>query len=75
MYASLNYIQQKHPYGDIPGQPSQAEPPAPAPSTAKIMTNGDGTAAAEVNGTAKAKDEKKKDDKKEDDKKAEGAPY
>jgi mediator of RNA polymerase II transcription subunit 21 len=74
MYASLNYIQQKHPYGDIPGQPSQAEPPAPAPSQAH--TNGDGATtsnAVEMNGTAKVKDEKA-DDKKEEDKKADGAP-
>lgn len=33
MYASLNYIQTRHPYGDIPGQPSQA--PAAA-----ALTNG-----------------------------------
>lgn len=76
MYASLNYIQQKHPYGDLPGQPSQAEPPAPAPNTTHALTNGDGAAAAGtagVNGTAKAKEDKK-NDKKEEDKKADGAP-
>lgn len=72
MYASLNYIQQKHPYGDIPGQPSQAEPPAPAPKDAQALTNGDGTTATNAgaaNGTAKVKEEKK-----EEDKKADGAP-
>ena len=66
MYASLNYIQQKHPYGDFPGQPSQAEPPAPAPKTTQALTNGDGATAGnatEANGTANVKDEK--DDKKE----------
>ena len=75
MYASLNYIQQKHPYGDFPGQPSQAEPPAPAPKTTQALTNGDGATAGtatEANGTANAKEEK--DDKKEEDKKADGAP-
>lgn len=69
MYASLNYIQQKHPYGDFPGQPSQAEPPAPAPSKSKALANGDSTTAADVNGAAKVKEEKK-----EEDKKADGAP-
>jgi mediator of RNA polymerase II transcription subunit 21 len=76
MYASLNYIQQKHPYGDIPGQPSQAEPPATAPNVAQAHINGDGATASnavEMNGTAKVKDEKA-DDKKEEDKKADGAP-
>lgn len=71
MYASLNYIQQKHPYGDFPGQPSQAEPPAPAPSKTKALANGDSTTATatDVNGGAKVKEEKK-----EEDKKADGAP-
>jgi mediator of RNA polymerase II transcription subunit 21 len=76
MYASLNYIQQKHPYGDLPGQPSQAEPPAPAPKSAEAHTNGDGATASDAagaNGTAKVKEEPK-DDKKEEDKKADGAP-
>lgn len=75
MYASLNYIQQKHPYGDFPGQPSQAEAPAPAPKTTQAIANGDGAIAGnstEANGTANGKDEK--DDKKEEDKKADGAP-
>lgn len=73
MYASLNYIQQKHPYGEFPDQPSQAEPPAPAPNTTKALTNGDtGTAKAEPNGNVKVKEEKKEDDKKAD--KADGAP-
>lgn len=73
MYASLNYIQQKHPYGDFPDQPSQAEPPAPAPSTTKALTNGDAaTAKAEPNGNVKVKEEKKEEDKKAD--KADGAP-
>lgn len=71
MYASLNYIQQKHAYGDFKGQPSQADPPAPAPNQTKALTNGDSAAAnkADVNGTNKVKEEKK-----EEDKKADGAP-
>jgi mediator of RNA polymerase II transcription subunit 21 len=76
MYASLNYIQQKHPYGEIPGQPSQAEPSAPAPKTIHALTDGDGATASnapEANGTDKVKDDKK-DDKKEEDKKPDGAP-
>lgn len=32
MYAALNYVQTHHPYGNIPGQPSQA--PASAPISA-----------------------------------------
>lgn len=72
MYASLNYIQQKHACGDFPGQPSQAEPPAPARNDTKALTNGDGAAAtskADVNGTVKVKEEKK-----DEDKKADGSP-
>lgn len=73
MYASLNYIQQRHPYGEFPNQPSQAEPPAPRPN-APALTNGNGTdtiADAGTNGDAKAKvDQEKKDD----DKKADEAP-
>ena len=38
MYASINYIQTRHPYGEIPGQPSQA-PQATAPSSASAAPN------------------------------------
>jgi mediator of RNA polymerase II transcription subunit 21 len=52
MYASLNYIQLKHPYAVIEGQPSQA----PEPSETRDATNaGDSTNATsgiQVNGTA-----------------------
>jgi len=40
MYASLMYIQTRHPYGDIPGQPSQA-PASASNSAAAALTNGD----------------------------------
>lgn len=44
MYASLSYIQTRHPYGSIPAQPSQA-PEAAASSntttTAQNVTNGE----------------------------------
>lgn len=39
-YATLAYIQTRHPYGVIPGQPSQAPAPIP-PSTQPALTNGD----------------------------------
>lgn len=38
MYASLNYIYTRHPYGEIPGQPSQAPPAAPAPPSAQELS-------------------------------------
>ena len=34
MYASLSYIQTRHPYGEIPGQPIQAPEPEPVRSSA-----------------------------------------
>ena len=49
MYASLSYIQTRHPYGEIPGQPSQAPDSAPiresapdsaAPASASALPNG-----------------------------------
>lgn len=40
MFIALNYNHQKHPYADIPGQPSQAPKPDPE-SSAKIQTNGE----------------------------------
>ncbi|KAK0275404.1 RNA polymerase II mediator complex subunit [Friedmanniomyces endolithicus] len=58
MYASINYIKTRHPYGEILGQPSQAPPPAPlstpphAPAS-QSLTNGDGP-AIEPNGPAHA---------------------
>ncbi|TKA45736.1 hypothetical protein B0A54_03421 [Friedmanniomyces endolithicus] len=56
MYASINYIKTRHPYGEIPGQPSQAPPPAPPPaptqpSASHGLTNGDGP-TTEPNGPA-----------------------
>ncbi|GAB7359000.1 hypothetical protein MBLNU230_g5073t1 [Neophaeotheca triangularis] len=39
-YATLAYIQTRHPYGIIPGQPSQAPASAPAQPA---LTNGDNT--------------------------------
>ena len=45
MYASLSYIQSRHPYGDIPGQPSQAPQASAAintvPNSAVSLANGD----------------------------------
>ena len=47
MFASLNYIQARAPYGDIPGQPSQAPQRTTiptviaAPNSAIAMPNGD----------------------------------
>ena len=60
MYAALNYIQTHHPYGNIPGQPSQAPafapitPPndvGPNPPANGVLTNG-GTAQQQPNGTS-----------------------
>ncbi|KAK5132509.1 hypothetical protein LTR08_008893 [Meristemomyces frigidus] len=60
MYAALNYIQAHHPYGDIPGQASQAPafapitPPsdaAPHPPANGSLTNGS-TIRPQPNGTA-----------------------
>jgi mediator of RNA polymerase II transcription subunit 21 len=57
MYASLNYIQLRHPYAIIEGQPSQA----PEPAETRDATNaGDSTNAApgvQVNGTTNAQSE------------------
>ena len=41
MYASLSYIQTRHPYGEIPGQPSQAPEPAASISATSAPTNGE----------------------------------
>ena len=45
MFASLQYIQARHPYGEIPGQPSQAPQPATpnsaVPTSAVSLPNGD----------------------------------
>ncbi|KAK4554074.1 RNA polymerase II mediator complex subunit [Recurvomyces mirabilis] len=43
MYAAVNYIRSRHPYGDIPGQPSQAPDPAPLSAVAQSLPNGDGS--------------------------------
>jgi mediator of RNA polymerase II transcription subunit 21 len=40
MYASIHYIQTKHPYGEIPGQPSQAPTGDPPPSASTALPNG-----------------------------------
>ena len=43
MYASLSYIQTRHPYGEIPGQPSQAPQPHPPTTPAaphSALSNG-----------------------------------
>ena len=43
MYASLSYIQTRHPYGEIPGQPSQAPQPRPPTTPAaphSALSNG-----------------------------------
>lgn len=47
MYASISYISQRHPYGEIPGQPSQA--PQALESSATTNENG---AGAQPNGAA-----------------------
>ncbi len=47
MYASISYIRQHHPYGEIPGQPSQA-PQAHEPAAAS-NENGE---SAQTNGVA-----------------------
>ena len=39
MYTIMSYHNQRAPYADVPGQPSQAPPPAPAAS--QTLTNGD----------------------------------
>jgi len=60
MYAAINYIKTRHPYGDIPGQPSQAPDPAPPsaiPQSAVSQTlpNGNGNQAnGPVGGAAAA---------------------
>ncbi|KAK3074784.1 RNA polymerase II mediator complex subunit [Teratosphaeriaceae sp. CCFEE 6253] len=55
MFASINYAKTRHPYGDLPGQPSQAPPPAPLPSSQPAapltLTNG-GAPQSQPNGTA-----------------------
>lgn len=53
MYASISYIRQRHPYGEIEGQPSQA-PQALPPSSANndaggnIQANGNAAATSQV---------------------------
>lgn len=51
MYASLSYIHNKHPYGQIEGQPSQAPQPSAAEPTANgaaTTTNGDAAASQQT---------------------------
>jgi mediator of RNA polymerase II transcription subunit 21 len=52
MYASLNYIQTRHPYGEIPGQPSQA--PQPQPNTTPVNSAAPNSALSLPNGHAHA---------------------
>jgi mediator of RNA polymerase II transcription subunit 21 len=85
MYASLNYIQQKHPYGEFEGQYKSADlvnftskPSNRANGNSNNTSNSTMTSTnTEANGTAKANADKKddkKDDKKEDDEKTDGVP-
>lgn len=69
MYATLNYIQQRHPYGSFPGQESQSVPPPPPPKAEPALTNG---SAVDTNG-ADANGVVKKEKKEEEEKKPEGA--
>jgi mediator of RNA polymerase II transcription subunit 21 len=55
MYATLNYIQEKHSYGDFPNQPSQAQPTASDPTAAQAHMNGNATTPAQTNGDAETK--------------------
>lgn len=74
MYASLNYIQQKHPYGEFPGQYKSSDL-VNFTSKPSNRANANTANTTQANGTAKANADKK-DDKKEDDeeKKADGVP-
>ncbi|SMQ54445.1 unnamed protein product [Zymoseptoria tritici ST99CH_3D1] len=49
MYASLNYVHTRHPYGDIPDQPTQA-PQADSREVGRVATTGDGPAAGAQQG-------------------------
>jgi mediator of RNA polymerase II transcription subunit 21 len=83
MYASLNYIQQKHPYGEFEGQYKSADlinftskPSNRANgsnnTSSSTMNN---SASTEANGTAKANADKKDDKKEEEEeKKNDGVP-
>jgi mediator of RNA polymerase II transcription subunit 21 len=46
MYASLNYVHTRHPYGDIPDQPPQA-PLSESREVGRAATNGDGGQAVQ----------------------------
>ena len=81
MYASLNYIQQKHTYGEFEGQYKSADL-VNFTSKPSNRANGNSSnsalstaASTEANGTAKANSDKKDEKKQEDEeKKADGAP-
>jgi mediator of RNA polymerase II transcription subunit 21 len=79
MYASLNYIQQKHPYGEFPGQYKSSDLVNFTSKPANRANGNNSTlstiASAEANGTAKAKSDKKDDKKEEEEeRKADGVP-
>jgi mediator of RNA polymerase II transcription subunit 21 len=76
MYASLNYIQQKHPFGEFEGQYKSADLVkfTSKPNGGNSTSNSTLTSTnAEASGTAKA-DADKKDEKKENEENAEGGP-
>jgi mediator of RNA polymerase II transcription subunit 21 len=59
MYQAITYIQNRHPYGDIPGQPPQQPqsqlPSSSAPNSAapqSAVTNGDGVTQQQANGAS-----------------------
>jgi mediator of RNA polymerase II transcription subunit 21 len=54
MYASLNYIQLKHPYATIEGQPSQAPEPSEPRSSANVAEPKNATPGIPANGDLNA---------------------
>nr|OQO29795.1 hypothetical protein B0A51_03234 [Rachicladosporium sp. CCFEE 5018] len=63
MYATLSYINTKHPYGDFPSQPSQAPPSHSAAHASSDHPLPNGSPAPKTNGTAVI--DRDGDDKKE----------
>jgi hypothetical protein len=78
MYASLNYIQQKHPFGEFEGQYKSADlvkfTSKPNGSSTNTSSSTMNSANTQANGTAKADSDKKEDNKKDDEEKTDGAP-
>lgn len=82
MYASLNYIQQKHPYGEFEGQYKSADlinftskPSNRANGSNNTSNSTMNPTNTEANGTAKANADKKEDKKEdEEEKKGDGVP-